>query len=233
MLLEDGGPSLRDLTQQDRDIRRWVAMLRQFAQLQMESASHLERLQALGCPDRRLGRLPVLFDELLHDPVRLLIGQAGGLSEAEYAGLRALQPEIEALSARLAAYNIPATLHHDDFSASNIGVHGGQYVFFDWAESCLAPPFFSLIIVLRVAHYIPRFDAGELDRLRDTYLSMWTSYAPMDDVREAWSIALRLGKLCRALTWHTVARSVEPRLQNTRRLRLPGCSCCSSTVTEL
>ena len=213
MLLEDAGPSLREVTRQDRDLGRWEAMLRQFARLQMESTAHLERLQGLGCPDRRLGRLPILFDELLREPARLLIGQAGGLSEAEYAGLQALQPELEALCERLAAYNIPATLHHDDFSAGNIGVRGDRYLFYDWAESCLAHPFFSLIIVLRVAHYILRFDAAELDRLRDTYLGMWAGYAPVDDLHEAWSMALRLGKLCRALTWHTVAQSVEPRLR--------------------
>src|SRR5919202_3550705 len=124
MLIEDAGPSLREITQQDRDLGRWEVMLRQFAQLQKESTAHLERLQGLGCPDRRLGRLPDLFDELLREPARLLIGQAGGLSDAEYARLRALQPELEALCGRLAAYTIPAMLHHDDFSAGNIGVRG-------------------------------------------------------------------------------------------------------------
>jgi hypothetical protein len=47
--------------------------------MQLESAAHLERLRATGCPDRRLHRLPTLFETLLADTPVLLVGRENGL----------------------------------------------------------------------------------------------------------------------------------------------------------
>ena len=45
---------------------------------------------------------------------------------------------------------------------------------------------------------------------RDAYLAPWTCYEPIERLREAFSLAVRLGKLCRALTWQRFIAQLEP-----------------------
>jgi 16S rRNA U1498 N3-methylase RsmE len=65
--------------------------------MQLESAAHLERLQATGCPDRRLHRLPALFETLLADTLVLLVGRENGIAESEYEQLRRFTPQLKAM----------------------------------------------------------------------------------------------------------------------------------------
>lgn len=208
VLMEDAGVQLRSLSNV-RAIACWEEVLTLFARMQIESVAHLDVLLACGCPDRRLNMLPQLFENLLADRSAMLIGREGGLTEADYAQLRASAPQIRQMCAELASYKVPEALHHDDFHPGNIMAcdgRDGRYIFFDWAESALAHPFYSLIIVLRYAKLVLDFEDAALVRMRDTYLQAWTIYESMERLLEAFRLAQRLGLLCRALTWyHTVS----------------------------
>lgn len=208
MLMEDAGVTLRK-SEQGANVQTWENMLELFAHLQIDAAAHEEELLALGCPDRRLARLPALFDGLLDSREALLIGQEEGLSEEEYKQLRGMRPEVRALCAELAGYPIPETLHHDDFHSGNIMLKDGGYIFFDWAECALAHPFYTMIIVLRWTRHVLEFSEAERARLRDAYLAAWTRFAPMESLLRAFDLAQRLGLLCRALTWHATVSSLE------------------------
>jgi hypothetical protein len=211
MLMEDAGAWLRDVMLAERDPARWEALLPQFAQLQMATMPAAERLVELGCPDRRLERLPEEYARLVADADALLVGPPDGLSEEELARARAMVPEVRALCAELASLGLAAAIQHDDLGAGNVLLGPrGEYVFFDWSDCSVAHPLLSIFIPLRWARYLLDFDEAALDRLRDAYLEPWTEYAPMRRLREALPLACRFAKLSRALTWHGFVPGMEP-----------------------
>src|SRR5829696_6990867 len=136
MLMADGGTTLRAVIQADHDIRHWEAALPIYAQLQIDMAAQLDQLLALGCLDYRLAGLPARYAALLDDRQALMIDLPDGLTSEQYARMRAFAPQFADMCARLAAYGIPETLHHDDFHDGNIFLGAGGLRFFDWGESC-------------------------------------------------------------------------------------------------
>ena len=206
LLLAAAGDPLKDI----RDVARWKTALRQFATLQIEATTVLDRL---GVPDRRLAVLPTLYDDLVHDPTLRHGDYPEAIPPGELAAMRAFGSEVAALCEQLAAYHVPETLHHDDFQPANILFDGSRYWFVDWAEAFAAHPFYSLATFMRYAAIFlrTRFDDEALTELRDAYLSVWSDFEPMPRLIEAYGLAARLGKLVRALNRY--AHNTESWLQ--------------------
>lgn len=209
MLMADAGTPFRDAVERSRDFSVWEAMLTRFAQLQQAAIPHRDELLRAGCPDRRLANMPSLFSELLTDRELLLVGAENGLPGDEYERLLSFESEVRAFCAALAAFAIPETLHHDDFGAGNVLVAGDRFVYYDWAESAITHPFSSMFIALRWARYVGEYDQSQLDRMRDAYLAAWSDFGSPADLRAAFELARRLATLCRSLTWHRLAASVN------------------------
>jgi aminoglycoside phosphotransferase (APT) family kinase protein len=186
-------------------------VLATYAELQIEMAGRSAELLALGTLDRRLATLPAQFERLLADRAALLVDQSDGLSADEERRLLDLRPQFAALCERLAQYRLPETLHHDDFHDANVFVRGGRCVISDWGESCVAHPFFSLLVTLRSVAYRLKLDADapELARLRDIYLEPWTRFERRERLLEAFALANRIAMICRALTWYRVVSSLD------------------------
>jgi hypothetical protein len=210
MLMPDNGPTLRTVIRADRDLRHWERVLARYAELQIDMIGRRDELLALGAPDRRLATLPGRFERLLADPDGMELDREDNLTSAEYRRLRAMGPQVAAMCERLAGYGIPETLQHDDFHDANIFLRDGRYLFFDWGESALAHPFFTLTVTLRSIAYSMELDEGgpEIARLRDVYLEPWARFAPGARLLEAFALARRLGMFNRALTWHHVVSSL-------------------------
>lgn len=211
MLMRDAGTTLASLDETEADVEDWETMLRTYARMQIEASKHIDVLIADGIPDRRLKALPALFEEVLNATPLLLVGQENGLPAEELQQLLDFVPEFNTLCKQLASFNIPETLHHDDFHGGNVLFDGKNYVFFDWAECALAHPFYSMVILQRYAKYVLEYDEATLARLRDAYLKPWTAYASMERLRAAFALAQRLGTFCRALTWYRLIAHVEPK----------------------
>jgi hypothetical protein len=209
VIMEDVGSTLRTVMEAERDLKRWEQMVPAFARFQISTIPHIAQLKVVGCPDRTLASIPILFADLLADTATLLVGQEHGVPGGEMDQLQAFKPQLAALCKDLASYNIPETLHHDDLNASNIAVSEDGYVFFDWAESGIAHPFCSLFILLRVAKYIFAFSEDELTLMRNLYLAEWTVYQPMERLLQAFDLAQRLAMLSRCLTWQYVVTHTE------------------------
>jgi hypothetical protein len=224
MLMADGGQTLRSVLKATGDLSHWRRVLPLYAELQIEMAARVPELLALGAFDRRLSVLPSLYAGLLADTVALRIGRADGLSEDEYRRLTALTPKYAALCGELAAYGVPHTLQHDDFHDGNIFVNDRGYVFFDWAESCVAHPFFTLVVTLRNIAWTNKLadDASELAALRDAYLEPWTRYAPHAELLAALRLALRVGTVSRALTWHRALSGLPADVREPHAEAVPG-----------
>jgi len=210
MLMPDGGHTLRARLQEGDKSVSWDQVLPLYAGLQQYTASRLPELLGAGAFDRRLVTLPGLLDALVTDLPLLCIGLEDGLSTAQYEELTRLGPVAGQMCSRLAELPIPETLHHDDFHDGNIFVRDGRYLLFDWAESCAAHPFFTLVVGLRSIAYRMGVeeDNPKIARLRDLYLDYWRGYASPEVLAEALALALPLGMLCRALTWHRVLSSI-------------------------
>ncbi|MBF6591218.1 MAG: aminoglycoside phosphotransferase family protein [Ktedonobacterales bacterium] len=221
MLLADTGASIRDRIHEGRDLALWQRALRRYARLQLASREYLAALAATGCPDRRLARLPALYAEVLADPGMLRPGTPEDVTDEELARLRALAPEVERLCAELAAFGLPATVHHDDLGPGNVHTRAGRLVIIDWGEAALTHPFCSLMIPLRWVRLLMNGDAAELAALRDAYLAEWSAYGSLERLRAAAALAERLAYLSRALSWRMFAANVEPVAQRPHLDALP------------
>jgi hypothetical protein len=212
MLQVDGGRRLREVLDERPDLARWEEVLPLYAQLQIDTALDLKDLLAAGTPDRRLAILPVLYAALLDDEEALRPDLPEALTEDEVRRLRQLTPHVEAMCDNLAAYGLPETIQHDDFHDGQVFVREGGYLFFDWGDACVAHPFFTLSVTLRVlAHKLGlEIGAPELDRFRDAYLEPWMAYRPRAELVAAFPTAYRLGGVCRALTWNLVVGHLPP-----------------------
>jgi hypothetical protein len=211
LLTAHGGQVVRDLVRGKDAIVHWGRLLAQFAQMQIQSAGEVDRLIAFGVPDRRLARMPRLYQEIVADRETLLVGRPGGLSEEDWARAQALLPVVEALCADLADCGLPAGLHHDDFGPGNaLLAPNGDYIFFDWSDCAITMPLCSLFIPLRWARYVLDYDGASLGRMRDAYLKPWRALVASDRLARAAPLALRLAKLQRALTWRTWVRATGP-----------------------
>ena len=217
MLMQDAGTVMRG----ERDPKRWETMLTLYAQLQMKLIDHVDELLAADVPDGRLLKLPRIYEDVLADRQFLLLGQEKGLPMHEYEQLLSMTPQVEEMCAKLASYDIPETLHHDDLHGNNVLWNGETYIFFDWSDSFVTHPFCSLFIVLRVATFVLKFDEETQNRLITAYLTPWTRYAPMEQLREAFTIAHRLGTLLRSLTYYYLIKSLEPSMREDYEDALP------------
>lgn len=211
LLMRDAGATLRSQIQSVTDLHQWQPILTTYAEVQIELASRTDELLALGTLDRRLATLPAQYERLLADTGALLIDQKDGLTAAEYRCLRDLVPEFAAMCERLASYQIPETLHHDDFHDANIFIRDGRFVFSDWGESCVAHPFFTLLVTLRSVAYRLKLDdhAPELSQLRDIYLEPFQRFESPERLRAAFALANRVAMICRALTWYRVVSHLD------------------------
>ena len=137
-----------------------------------------------------------------------------GLGAEKHAAVAALAPAYERWCAELLADGVPATLQHDDLHDDNVFVTGDRHRFFDWADACVAHPFGSLLVALAVAQMQFKVPAGapELARLRDAYLEPWTDGNDRTTLTRSVSLALRVAKVGRSLSWS--ARCVAPRCRS-------------------
>lgn len=219
ILMKDAGRPLRTLLLTGNTIANRMYLEEAFSlytQLQIETAAYTGKLLALGCLDRRLHMLPHLFEQIIADTPLLLIGQQGGIAEAELEQLRNFTPHVREMCDELASYQLPETLHHDDFHTNNILINERGYVFFDWGDSAVTHPFCSMFAALRSAKYRLSYDDHALLRLRDAYLEPWSSFAShlsREQMLAAFSIAQRLAMLSRALTWYQVVSPLEERVK--------------------
>jgi hypothetical protein len=223
MLMRDAGPMLRAYLKSPQDLDMLEPALIQFANLQIAVAPQAKHFFGLGARDRRLERLPGLFETMLAEAEILRIGAADGLTQPQYQQLRATLPRYMEMCRQLESCSIPQTLFHDDFHDGNIFVSGtpGQYrfVFSDWDESCVGHPFVSMMLCLRSvgsragfqdeATEAPERMPPELNRLRDIYLQPWQRYESPERLIEIFNLAWRVGMVSRALTWREFVSSLD------------------------
>ena len=112
-----------------------------------------------------------------------------------------------------AGLGVPETIQHDDLHDGQVFVRDGNYLFFDWGDSVVSHPFFSMSVTLEGMLSWGLDDVeGSVDiaPYRDSYLEPFAAYAGRPELEDAFATALRLGWLCRALSVHMFGVSVDP-----------------------
>ena len=195
MLMKDfGAPAWDD---ENVDL---APILAAYGKLQRASAHHLDALGAAGCIDRRLHVLASQIDPLIADPLT-----QSTLTAQEYAELVMLAPQLKARCARMADYDIPATLLHGDFHLGNITQRNGEYIFFDWTDAAVSYPFFDLFLL-----YFDFAEHADSVRWRDAYLDVWRDVESPARLLEAWEVAKPLCALHHAISYLTIVNHIEP-----------------------
>jgi Phosphotransferase enzyme family len=193
MLTADGGMRLRDLEDERRDPRRWLAMLRTYARLQRDVEHAADELVGAGVPDRRLATLPGQVSQLVE--------------ELRPDGVQGLADRVAAACEELASLRIPETIEHSDLHDAQVFVDPEGDRFFDWGDASVAHPFLTLTVALRVfASTVGVPDKSPaVDAAIDAYLERWRSLATLAALRRGAALGRALGGASRALTWHAIA----------------------------
>jgi aminoglycoside phosphotransferase (APT) family kinase protein len=203
MLLPDGGSRLRERFRFDRNIAHWSRVLTTYAEGQIALAAHVPELLSLGAPDRRLTRLPQLYERLLHDAEQLDIAADVRLTRAERQELSQLIPQFAAWCAELAAVPVPESLNHGDLHDGNIFFDREHTRFFDWGDASVAHPFVSMrtvFVSVEIALDLP--DGGAIDMpFVHAYLQPWARFAAPSDLRRAFRRAQSIAPIVSALSW--------------------------------
>lgn len=211
LLLGDGGRRLREPLRAEGSGARWQTILPQYAAMQKDLAPRAAELLALDVPDRRLNRLPQKLTMLIEAAQSQALPPPDGLSDAAYRRLENLSAAFPGLCAELAAGPIPESLDHGDFHDGNIFWENGRYTFFDWGDSGVAHPFFSL----RATFVSLENSLGEAKAaawfapLRDAYLAAWREYGSQKALRATFQQAQRLAPLIAALRWYAALSLLE------------------------
>jgi hypothetical protein len=209
MLMGDAGERLRAVFERDRDIKHWRGILPRYAEVQLRAAPYAHLLVGLGAPDRRVAALPAAFEQVLAGDELLTIAGSHSLTEPELSELRSLTPQVREWCDELAG-TVPETIQHDDLHDGQVFIKDGVARILDWGDANVSHPFFSLVVFERSLIYgfdLPP-DAPALLRLRDEYLEPFTAVATRARIDACVPIALRLGRLCRALTWLDLVRAL-------------------------
>ena len=170
MLMGDGGERLRELVVRENDLGRWLDVLPLYGELQLSTASQADELVALGAPDRRLTVLQAQYEQLIED--------LEDLSAGERDRLRARVPEVAEMCRHLSTVAIPETVQHDDLHDAQVFVREGRYLFFDWGDSCVSHPFFSMSVTLegQLAWGLDDIEGSvDITPFRDAYLRPFAS----------------------------------------------------------
>lgn len=207
LLMPDYGSQTLDRV---TEIDRWEAALRRYAELQISMSVRTNDLIGLGCPDRRLYRLPDTLERLLQSGVDALSGSSLSITEDELTGLRSRIPEFKQACTELMAYSIPSSLEHGDFWAGQVVMNGDKQVFIDWSDCSVSHPFFSLYFLTDADIQLPDVPNAR-ERLRDAYLKPWQAYEPLAKLIEAYDVAMRVAPLHHAVIYQ---QQILPEMEN-------------------
>lgn len=224
MLVPDGGTTLRQELERAPELGRWERVLGQHAAAQRALVPRAQDMIDLGVQDLRPATLPERVAALLEGDAAMMLDQPGGMTGAERDRMRRALERLPEQCAALSGAGIGSSLQHDDLHDGNVLVSAGKTVVFDWGDAYVGHPFAVLLITLRHIAEHPGLAAGpaDLQRLRDAYLEPWTADASLSDLRALVPLAMRVGTLARALTWHRILDGIPAADRAEHAAYVPG-----------
>ena len=172
---------------------RWLEVLPRYAELQIGEVPRTADHLANGVPDLRLETLDQRYEEL--------VGTDLPITRDDLDALRAFAPRFSTACSELAARHPVSTIQHDDLHGRSVYDDRGTLRVVDWGDAGIGHPLFSMVrldLSLCQAVGAPLRDRW-FPRLRDAYLEPWGRSGP--DLRVAFELAQRLGRVVHTFTW--------------------------------
>lgn len=195
MLMADHGVPMRDVLGAVEQVAVIERLLPTYADMQRRTTEHVAAWLDVGAPDRRVDRLPELFDLLVNGgtPVGAL-----RIDDAERTAHLAELPLLTRVCADLGTTEVADALDHADLHGTNVLVDGTHHRLVDWGDSCITHPFSSPFVPFEfvVAELPPHEQLSATLRLRDAYLEPW---GPSAHNREAFGLAVWVAHITRAV----------------------------------
>ncbi|BBJ37334.1 hypothetical protein SSPO_000520 [Streptomyces antimycoticus] len=213
MLTDDFGKSDESVDGQQL-VESYLRIVPYYAQMQVKAVDRVAVLLALGCPRRPTSQLPDRLEELLEDVSLLYLGEENGLTSEEHGELRRFLPRFREICAKLDEFAIPETLMHSDAWRGNFILDGpgkgAGPLIFDWAESAVSHPFYSLTIMLKDIRESVSGAERAISQVAEAYLAEWTDYAAPGQLVTALKLSTTPGIVNRTVEWRNGIAELEP-----------------------
>lgn len=143
LMLSCGDQSLRTHFNKKMNVVQLEKGIANFTKIQRLLENKISELLAIGAPDWRLDKIPLLYNSLIQQDKLLL---SDGLTEIEINQLHELHQTCIDVCDKVSEYKIPETLTHCDFHDNNMLLDNNtkEINIIDWGETVIAHPFFSL-----------------------------------------------------------------------------------------
>ena len=199
LLMEDlGGDTLATAP----DAAVWRDAMSALARVQLACAGKTAALRAMGIQHRPPAAALETLKTWIADP------ESAGMRvwrERFGESLRRLAPrlgELDEMLHHLDATTLPDTLDHGDLDASNIFVQNGRPILMDWSDAAITNPLYTAAMIAPVSRN---------PDLADAFLSHWTRFAAMDDLRQAFAASKVIAAIDRAAHYRA---NIVPYLPN-------------------
>lgn len=216
-LMKDAGIRLFDYMTNAFQSDILVRAVQQYANLQILSLNKIEELIALGLPDWRLEKLPVLYLDLLAQEELLL---QDGLSRDDLSRLRQLHGSFTKLCERLSEFAIHDTFGHADFHDKNILINpeDQQITMIDLGEVVVTYPFFSFLNCLHRAKENFALTEAQYQASQQRCFAPWLEIESEKNLLEIMSIMRQCWSIHSALGEYRLISSVDGELNRQGRL---------------
>lgn len=181
LVMRDAGAMIEDLPHAHA---LWLEAIARYGELQRGELAHVDEHLATGVPDQRP-------PALLRDYADMLARDELPWRDGQRERLARFEPEFARLVDELEDV---VSIQHDDLHIHN--VYEGPRIL-DWGDSCVAHPFFSLVVTFN-------FVKTGQDAIRDAYLEAYGGG------REEFDRALRVGRIVHLFKWIRIRDVLPP-----------------------
>jgi hypothetical protein len=193
-------------------LARWQAIVRTYAQMQVDSVASVDRWLRSGCLDLRVQHLAAQLETLLADVPARLRGLPQRLSEMEIEQLQACLPRLKEGLTVLMEIGVPDALEHGDLHAGNIVVTDSGFLLYDWSHACITCPFYGFGSLFFDDDWFPE-QPEALPQLEAAYLEPWTAFLPRERLLTAFALWKRLRPLLEAMHQSRVIAAYQAMLE--------------------
>lgn len=214
LVLPDGGSLLGQSYKGDALASALELIMPRYAELQLKLMPHTATLVSLGVTDMTPAVMPSRFEEGLAVGRKYLKRAGSPVEWQEFTAVAALGPRFAQWCAELAQAPGAPSLDHNDLHPWNVFAASKPDTarFFDWGDSVIAHPFASLLVLLPTLQHA--LETGPDDprvlRVRDAYLEPFTHLASHRELLETATLARRVAKAARVLTWQRAIGDAPP-----------------------
>ncbi|MDQ2994564.1 MAG: aminoglycoside phosphotransferase family protein [Pseudomonadota bacterium] len=221
-LMKDAGQTLREYLKTDFQPNLLCQAIKHYTALQRSTENHIEPFLAMGIPDWRLDKLPLLYDNIINQ-VELL--KSDGLTEKELQILQDLSPQFSAQCELLSQYQIPETIAIYDFNTNNVLIEPNtkNITCIDLGEAVITHPFLSLHTYLHQAtihHSVKELDQTYYE-LQEACFENWLRSTTKTQLLAAFILAKKLWPIYSVLSMYQLINIIGLQAFNSYHAKRP------------